>query len=158
MFPEITIKRFHDNPLLQPGDGWMSKNVFNCGVILDDDGLYKMLFRASSEEDQDNSDIGLALSYEGTIWYRLDKPVLKCGVNDRCKLGIADPRIVRWVDGYKYIFATVSSASGGKIGIWRTLNFLEYEWVGIPFNQEDKDASIFPRLAYAVRSILPGFP
>ena len=28
--------------------------------------------------------------------------------------------------------------------IWKTKNFLEYEWVGIPFGQEDKDAAIFP--------------
>lgn len=146
MSTEITIKRFHDNPILQPGDGWMRKNVFNCGVILDNDGLYKMLFRSAWTEDQSMSDCGLAFSEEGTIWYVLDKPVLKCGMNNHCIRGIEDPRIVKWVDGWKYIFATASSQAGGRIGIWRTKNFLKYEWVGIPFNQEDKDACIFPRL------------
>lgn len=142
----IQIERFKNNPLLEPDSHhtWMSKNVFNCGVIIDDDGLYKMLFRAAWTEDQSMSDCGLAFSTEGTIWYVLDKPVLKCGMNDYCTRGIEDPRIVKWVDGWKYIFATACSPMGGRVGIWRTKNFLEFEWVGIPFDQEDKDASIFP--------------
>jgi predicted GH43/DUF377 family glycosyl hydrolase len=143
---EISIKRLKNNPLLQPNpnSSWMNKNVFNCGVIIDDDGLYKMLFRAAWTEDQSMSDCGLALSVEGTQWYVLNKPVLKCGFNDHCVRGIEDPRIVKWIDGWKYIFATACSPAGGRVGVWRTKNFLEFEWVGIPFNQEDKDASIFP--------------
>ncbi len=145
---DISISRFKNNPILQPNpnSNWMSKNVFNCGVIIDDDGLYKMLFRAAWTEDQSMSDCGLALSAEGTKWYVLDKPVLKCDMNDHCTRGIEDPRIVKWFGGWKYIFATACSHVGGRIGIWRTKNFLEYEWVGIPLNQEDKDASIFPEL------------
>ena len=143
---EILIERFKDNPLLRPNPNskWMNKNVFNCGVIIDDDGLYKMLFRAAWTEKQIKSDCGLALSVEGIKWYVLDKPVLKCGFNDHCAWGVEDPRIVKWIDGWKYIFATAYSPAGGKVGIWRTKNFFDYEWVGIPFDQEDKDASIFP--------------
>lgn len=145
---EILIKRFKNNPLLQPNpnSGWMNKNVFNCGVIIDDDGLYKMLFRAAWTEDQSMSNCGLAMSVDGIKWYVGDKPVLRCGFNDHCTKGIEDPRIVKWIDGYKYIFATAYSPAGWKIGIWRTKTFFEYEWVGIPFNHEDKDASIFPQL------------
>lgn len=142
----ILIERFNNNPLIQPdpSNAWMSKNVFNCGVVIDDDGLYKMLFRGARTEDQSVSDIGLAISSEGTEWYVLDKPVLKHKFYDYCTRGIEDPRIVRWIDDWYYIFATASSSVGGRIGIWRTKNLLEFEWVGIPFNQEDKDASIFP--------------
>ena len=146
MKKEILIERFKNNPLLQPNPNsiWMNKNVFNCGVIIDDDDLYKMLFRAAWTEDQSMSDCGLALSIEGTKWYVLDKPVLKCGMNDHCTRGIEDPRIVKWIDGWKYIFTTACSPAGCRVGIWRTKNFFEYEWIGIPFNQEDKNASIFP--------------
>lgn len=146
MKKEILIERFKNNPLIvpDPNSRWMNKNVFNCGVIIDDDRLYKMLFRAAWTEDQSMSDCGLAFSVEGTKWYVLDKPVLKCGMNDHCTRGIEDPRIIKWIDGWKYIFATACSHAGGRVGIWRTRNFFEYEWVGIPFNQEDKDASIFP--------------
>lgn len=140
---EITIKRFHDNPLLEPDDiSWRRKNIFNCGVIIDDDGLYKMLFRGASTEDQSKSNCGLAISINGLNWYMLDKPVLQSGFNEYCERGIEDVRIVKWIDGYKYIFATACSMAGGRVGIWKTKNFFEYEWVGIPFNYEDKNASI----------------
>jgi len=142
---EISIVRFKNNPLIipNPNSNWMNKCVFNCGVIIDDDGLYKMLFRAAWTDDQSMSDLGLALSVEGTKWYVLSEPVLKSSMNDHCTRGIEDPRIVKW-NGWKYIFATACSHAGGRVGIWRTKNFLEWEWVGISFNQEDKDASIFP--------------
>ena len=42
------------------------------------------------------------------------------------------------------MFATACSPKGSRIGIWRTKNFFEYEWVGIPFDREDKDAAIIP--------------
>lgn len=141
---EIMITRFHNNPLLEPGSAnWMKKNVFNCGVIFDkDDGLYKMLFRGSYTDDQSKSDCGLAISSTGIEWRMFDKPVLYHGFNDYCKRGIEDPRIVDWIDGYKYIFATAFSSAGARVGIWKTKNFFEYDWVGILFNQEDKDAAI----------------
>ena len=145
---ETQIQRFKNNPLLEPDQShaWMSKNVFNCGVIIDDDGFYKMLFRGSWTEDQSMSDLGLAISANGKKWYVLDKPVLKCGFNKFCTYGIDDPRIVKWINGWKYIFATIRpyKKEYRTVGIFRTKNFLEYEWVGMPFNLEDVDASIFP--------------
>ncbi len=141
----IWIERFKENPLLEPDShhAWMSKNVFNCGVVIDEDGLYKMLFRAALTKDQSMSDLGLAFSVEGIKWYVLDEPVLKCG-DDHYTSGIEDPRIVKWIDGWHYIFATALSSTGGRIGIWRTKNFFEFKWIGIPFNHDDKNASIFP--------------
>lgn len=144
MSEEITIKRFRNNPLLEPGAAdWMKKNIFNCGVIFDDDdNLYKMLFRGAHTKDQSKSSCGLAISSTGMKWYMVNEPVLQTGFNDYCELGVEDPRIVKWIDGYKYVFATASSPAGGRIGIWKTKNFFEYDWIGIPFNQEDKDAAI----------------
>jgi len=145
---EILIERFEQNPLLEPGGGlaWMSKNVFNCGVIKGDDGVWRMLVRGASTDDQSKSDLGLALSVDGISWNLLTKPVLQCGFNEHCTGGIEDPRIVKWIDGLYYIFATASSPVGGRIGVWKTENFLKFEWVSIPFKQEDKNASIFPEL------------
>jgi len=144
----IQIERFKNNPLIKPGPHhtWMSKNVFNPGVIIDDDGLYKMLFRAAWTADQSMSDLGLAISVDGKQWYVLDKPALRCGFNKFCKYGIDDPRIVKWIDGWKYIFAAIRPSKKGyrTVGIFRTKNFLEYEWVGRPFNFTDVNASIFP--------------
>ncbi len=144
MKKEILIERFKHNPLLQPdpNSSWMNRNVFNCGVIING-GLFTMLFRAAWTKDQSMSDCGLALSSDGINWRALNDPVLRCGFNDHCVQGIEDPRIVEWIDGWKYVFATACSSAGGRVGVWRTKNFLEFEWVGIPFNQEDKDASIF---------------
>jgi len=123
---------------------WMSKNVFNCGVIIDDDGLWKMLFRGAWTEDQSMSDLGLAISSDGEKWYVLDKPVLECGFNHHCTEGIRDPRIVKWVDGWYYVFTTVYSLVGARVGIWKTKNFLEFEWIGVPFDYDDANSAIFP--------------
>lgn len=143
----IKIERFEENPLLVPNMAikWMGLNVFNCGVIKDEDGIWRMLVRGAHAEGQSHSDLGLALSTDGIHWNLLQKPVLESGCNEFCTLGVEDPRIVKWIDGYCYIFATANSEeSGGRIGIWKTKNFFNYDWVGIPFGREDKNASIFP--------------
>ncbi len=140
---KILIERFRNNLLLEPDNViWRRKNIFNCGVIIDDDGLYKMLFRGACTANQSESSCGLAVSADGLNWYMLDKPVLQSGYNKYCEYGIEDPRIVKWIDDYKYVFATACSSTGDRIGIWKTRNFLEYEWIGVLFNQEDKNASI----------------
>jgi len=145
---KIEIQRFKENPLLEPNPNikWMSLNTFNCGVIIGDDGIYRMLIRGAWTKDQVGSNLGLALSSDGIKWNPLVNPVLRCGFNKHCVCGIEDPRIVKWTDGFYYIIATACNVNGGKVGIWKTKNFIDYEWVGIPFDQEDKDASIFPEL------------
>lgn len=159
----IRIERFK-NPLLVPDSHhyWMSKNVFNCGVIIGDDGVWRMLVRGASTSDQSRSDLGLALSTDGLNWNLLTEPVLRCGSNEHCEFGIRDPRIVKWVDGFYYVFTTVISAAegrGGRVGIWKTDNFLEYEWVGIPFDEDDANSAVFPQLfdgwAYLLHRIPP---
>ncbi len=147
MKKEIKIKRFKENPLLVPRPDLdrMRLNVFNCGVIIDDrDGLYKMLVRGAWTNSQIGADLGLALSSDGIKWNLLTEPVLRCGFNKYCTAGIEDPRIVKWVDGWYYIFATACNPADLRVGIWKTKNFLTFEWIGVPFDHEDKDAAIFP--------------
>ncbi|MCH8741899.1 hypothetical protein IH779_03290 [Patescibacteria group bacterium] len=146
----IQIERFPNNPLIipDPNSSWMNVAVFNCGVIKSDDGLYRMLFRATSRKDHQYSDIGLALSEDGKNWSVHDEPVLKRGFNQYCVRGIEDPRIIQWVDGWYYIFAAVKSAAvksaGVRVGIFRTKDFFEYEWVGFSFNRIDRNTVVFP--------------
>lgn len=145
---KIKIERFEENPLLVPNTTveWMSRNVFNCGVVIGDDGVWRMLVRGSHTEDQSRSDLGLALSTDGIDWNLLTKPVLQCGFNEYCEFGIRDPRIVKWIDGEYYVFATLNSSIGVRIGIFKTRDFLKFEWVGVPFDYEDVNAAIFPQL------------
>jgi len=143
----IQIQRFTNNPLIEPHlrHGWMSRNVFNCGVVFDNDGLYKMLFRGACTKNQLMSNLGLAISVDGKDWSVLDKPVLKCDFNRFCKYGIDDPRIVKWIDDWTYIFAAISPSKEYRTaGIFRTKNFLQYEWVGMPVEPNDINTSIFP--------------
>ena len=158
---EVKIERFKSNPLIRPDPRkkWMTLDVFNCGVIKDDDGLYKMLFRAAYTVNQSHSDIGLALSHDGEDWTVFNKPVLRSRFNEYCTRGIEDPRIVKWIDNWYYIFATACMPGKGRVGIWRTKNFFDYEWVGIPIDKEDKDASIIPEpidgWAYLIHRLPP---
>lgn len=157
MEKEIKIERFENNPLLVPEDvDWVMKQykrkeqgVLNCGVVFEKkDNRYKMLFRGGAGAF---SDIGFAESEDGVNWQALkEKPVLKHSDNNfwngYCKRGIEDPRIVKWIEDWYYIFATACSSIGRRVGIWKTTNFLDYQWVGIPFDIEDKDTCIIPEI------------
>lgn len=147
----IQIERFGDNPLIFPQDArqWMSVAVMNCSVNMTDDGRFKMLFRATGRPDHLESSLGFAFSDDGRRWVLSESPVLKSGSNQYCRLGVEDPRTVRWIDGYYYVFTTVLPNKNEKglvirLGIWRTKNFHDFEWVGMPFDEENKNAAIFP--------------
>lgn len=158
MREQILIKRFKENPLLEPKDvPWVNKYpekeraVLNCGVIFDKASKeYKMLFRGGAGPF---SDLGLATSKDGKKWQVYPEPVLRHTDNNywdsNCQLGIEDPRIVRWIDSAYYVFTTICSGSSikerlARVGIWKTLDFFKYELVSIPFDWKDKDASIIP--------------
>ncbi len=144
---KVKIERFKDNPLIVPTENipWMSLNAFNCGVVREDDGVWKMLIRGTANPKQLNSDLGLALSTDGIHWNILSDPVLPHGFNHHSQFGVEDPRIVKWIDEFYYVLATAYGPQGPRIGIWRSKNLLTYKWVGIPFDQDDKDAAIFPK-------------
>jgi len=128
----------------------MSEGTFNCGVIKDDDGLYKMLFRATFQGGDlanASSNLGLAWSIDGVRWHVRNTPVLRSGYNQYSIRGIEDPRLVRWIDGWCYIFTTVVSYNGpddSHIGIWRTKDFHDYEWVSLPFNEIANSSVVLP--------------
>ena len=158
---KISIERFEENPLLKPGsrDSWMGENVFNPAVIKKD-GVdeWVMLFRGASTPDQSMSSLGLALSEDGINWSIKPEPVLACGVNEHCELGIRDPRIVKWEDGSYYIFVTGNGRAGTRVVIFKTDDFSNYEFVGVPFDEDDANAAVFPESINGQAYLLHRFP
>lgn len=156
----ILIRRFPENPLITPEDvPWLKhypkfwRGVNNCGVIYDPETkLFKMLLRGGTRIF---SQVGYAESEDGIKNWRIaPRPVLRFADNGfwrgQTLAGIEDPRIVKWIDGYYYIFATACSAiyhlSNGRIGqlgVWRTKDFSRFEWVGRPIKGDSKNAAIF---------------
>lgn len=159
----ILIHRFAENPLIVPKDvPWLKwypkawRSVFNCGVIYESETkLFKMLFRGGTRLF---SNLGYAESQDGIIWKVAKKPVLKFYSKlfwrGHTTCGVEDPRIVKWIDDYYYIFATAGSIAynvgtiwespKGSLGIWKTKDFKNFEWVATPFAGEGKNAAIFP--------------
>jgi predicted GH43/DUF377 family glycosyl hydrolase len=153
---KILIQRFKENPLLKPDDiPWLKwypkflKGVNNCGVVFEN-GIFHMLFRGGSRIF---SQIGYAYSQNGINFKVYSQPVLKFYEKNfwqgKTIAGIEDPRIVKWIDGYFYIFATACSIfyqiSGGKrghLGIWKTRNFFDFEFVASPIKNEGKNAAV----------------
>lgn len=145
------IERFEENPLIVPDPKvpWMTENVFNPGVIKDGEIFY-MLARGCNnivrrQLTQAYSDLGFITSCDGINW---DPPKLYPSLshldyNLATERGIEDPRIVKWNNIF-YIFATASYKHYGRIGIWKTADFSFYDFLGHPFDWEDKDACIIP--------------
>ena len=136
-----------EKPIIYPNPSIpaMSRNAFNCGVLYDEkEKKFRMLIRGASTPNQAFSDLLYAESSDGYEFKIDPNPVLVHGKNEWAGYttrGIEDPRIIKWI-GYNYIFATACSRRGGREGIWRTKDFYSYEWIGIPYDEEDKDAAI----------------
>ena len=158
----IEIRRFGSNPLITPASvpssllKWYPRSwrgIFNCGVIFDTAiDRFRMLFRIGVRMF---SSLGYAESWDGVNWNISEKPALKFWDNHfwnfRTICGIEDPRIVKWVNGCFYIFATAGTllynlaggAKWSKFGIWKTRDFENFEWVGAPIKGERKNAAVF---------------
>lgn len=158
---KILVQRFSENPLIIPKDvPWLKfypkfwRGVNNCGVIYEPETkLFKMLFRGGTRIF---SQIGYAESEDGIRNWRIyPRPVLRFTEKKfwqgQTLAGIEDPRIIKWIDGDYYIFATacsivyhLSNGRNGQMAIWKTKNFQNFEWVGMPIKGESKNAAIFP--------------
>lgn len=60
--------------VLKPGPGWDAIGVETASVIKDQQGKYRMYYSSSFKEHDDFA-IGLALSEDGVVWNKNDKPV-----------------------------------------------------------------------------------
>jgi predicted GH43/DUF377 family glycosyl hydrolase len=157
-----------ESPLIKPDPSIpaMSKNAFNCGVVYNPKKQgFKMLIRGAYTPKQELSDLLYAESSDGYHFEIDPNPVLVHGVNEWAEYtqgGIEDPRIVRWNNSY-YIFATARFEKRKvRVGIWKTKNLgnpSSYKWVGIPWDKNDKNASIISEpidgKVYLIDRLLP---
>ena len=143
----MKVIRFKENPLITPGPtrSWMAENAFNPGVVKDGDKFYMLIRGGNHRRHQRYANIGLATSDDGMKWHVHEEPLLRCtDFGPATENGIEDPRVVRW-DGYYYIFATACHKYYARVGIWRSRSIYDgWEFLGIPFDWEDKDACIIP--------------
>ncbi len=158
---KIIIHRFDENPLIKAYQvswlkwyPWFWRGALNCGVVYDEnEKKFRMLFRGCYRMF---SQLGYAESDDGIHWNINKNIALGLGKNfirDKSLiLGIEDPRIVKWVDGYYYVFATAClwdyyllGGKRGKVAIWKTKDFKNFEWIGFPLKSEyeSKNAVIF---------------
>jgi predicted GH43/DUF377 family glycosyl hydrolase len=145
----MKVIRFKENPLIIPDPTklWMTENAFNPGVVKEADKFYMLIRGGNHRRHQRHANIGLATSDDGIKWHVHEEPLLRCtDFGPATENGIEDPRIIRW-NGHCYIFATACHKYYGRIGIWRSLNIDgSWEFLGIPFDWEDKDACIIPEV------------
>lgn len=156
------FERVRSNPILTPTNlWWESEAVFNPGVVLGDDGITHILYRAIGRDGI--SRFGYARSRDGEkIDYRSKEPVFEPDEgNEFERFGVEDPRLVK-VNGYFYV--TYAAASKykvtGKLASlnelqdkpWRvrislavTKDFVNFTRHGVVIQDMDnKDAVLFP--------------
>lgn len=152
---KIQIHRFKNNPLIKPDTKypWKSGPVFNPGVAKFGNG-YIMLFRAANPKRGDilESSLGIAKSSNGKQWFPGKQPIpeMTCGYREEFPLGVEDPRIIKWIDEYYYIFASVTRPENHRattrVGLWRTKDFKHFSWLGILLDElgENRNTSVIP--------------
>jgi len=154
----IYIESFADNPLMKPNPqiSWMSSNILNCGVVFDEEAKkwawngiggrkWIMLFGTSGE--QSKFSLGLALSQNGQNWeIVLKESVSGNSFNKYCQGNIENLRIIKWPDGWYYVFATMKPFNDFCLGFWKTKDFFRFKWVMIPFEKPIYNAAIFPEM------------
>jgi predicted GH43/DUF377 family glycosyl hydrolase len=95
--------RFGNNPILTPqGTTWEAWNVYNPGVIFDDD-RFRMLYRG--QDLRHKSRIGYAESLDGVTFTRNATPVIDATESYEKKYGCEDARISKY-RGVYYSFYT----------------------------------------------------
>ena len=102
----MKLKKYQNNPILQPNDNyWENLSVCNPGVWYDD-GIFYMLYRAAGNDKDYIIHFGLATSTDGFNFTRVsDEPVMSpkdTGYDEGC---IEDPRIVKFHDEYYITYA-----------------------------------------------------
>jgi predicted GH43/DUF377 family glycosyl hydrolase len=85
------------NPILVPGQGFASQQIFNPTVIVEGDTFY-MLYRAKAG-DSISGRIGLAISSDGVNFILHSAPII-VPEHEYEKLGCEDPRITKLGDTY----------------------------------------------------------
>jgi predicted GH43/DUF377 family glycosyl hydrolase len=138
----MQLKRHPASPLVYPNPlkEWERLNVFNCAVLRHN-GLFHMLYRAQGVDYV--SHIGYAVSTDGLVWNKLEKPVLSPHNGPDDYRGVEDPRVTS-LDGQFYMCYTAYGANSYFPMIARSDNLIWWEDIGPLERAENKDHVLFP--------------
>lgn len=137
----LMLQRVSQNPLLKPNPlhEWEALNVFNPAVV-HHNGLFHMFYRAQGIDY--TSSIGYAVSHNGLMWMRLDKPVLAPQDGDDYR-GVEDPRVTE-IDGVFYMAYTAYGKHSFFPMFARSHNLIQWERIAPLERAENKDHVLFP--------------
>ena len=139
------VRRYKGNPILTgddfPGDiTW----VFNSSVVKEN-GKYIMVCRV--EDSCLNPYMWVADSDDGFRFSPRNAPVEVPHDNPEYEKYSGrtyyDPRITK-LDGFFYIVYAASSKYGCRLGLFRTMDFDKFEWIGYISEPDNRNGVLFP--------------
>src|SRR4051812_34423645 len=145
---ETLFRRSVNNPILTAADWpYPAHTVFNAGATRLHDGTTLLLCRV--EDRRGHSHLCAARSKNGFDGWIIDaKPTLQADPKAHPEelWGVEDPRIT-WVDELKkYVVAYTAFSKGGPgVALALTVDFVEFERLGLVMQPDDKDAALLPR-------------
>jgi predicted GH43/DUF377 family glycosyl hydrolase len=150
------LVRHPGNPILRPdaAHAWEAGSVLNGTVLQEDDGLVRMLYRATNdvlvtEKDGYVSSIGYAESRDGVHFRRRPTPLIVPDQPFELGLGCEDPRVVRIGDEYLIYYTAVEGMPPRfkvRIALATTRDFRTVVKHGVvgPAGSPSKAATLFP--------------
>lgn len=111
----MKLTKNENNPILQknPANQWENLCVLNPAVIYDDDGKFKMLYRAAGDDVTHYIYLGLAESTDGVHFTRMSNRPVVSPTPDNFDSGcIEDPRLFKLGDWYYLTYASRAYAPG----------------------------------------------
>jgi predicted GH43/DUF377 family glycosyl hydrolase len=153
----MRLDRHPGNPVLRPNpdNAWEAGSVLNGTVIQGDDGIVRMLYRATNgtkieETGAYVSSIGYAESKDGVTFERRPEPLISPDQPYEQGLGCEDPRVVKIGDEYFIYYTAVEGEWGPdvkvRIALATTKDFKTVTKHGVvgPKGTATKAASLLP--------------
>ena len=148
----MKLIRLSNEPILKPNKNheWEKSAVFNAAAVYEK-GLFHMIYRATDIGGNEKSGqyinrLGYAVSKDLLNWHRLSEPVLNNSVPQELR-GPEDPRIVKIGNTFymTYVGFAGPSLRDHKICLATSEDLVNWKSLGILLDEENKDASIFPK-------------
>jgi predicted GH43/DUF377 family glycosyl hydrolase len=152
----MRLDRYAGNPVLRrnPDNGWEAGSVLNGTVIRDDDGIIRMLYRATNDVHfaaggRYVSSIGYAESADGIHFERRAEPLIMPDMPYEQGLGCEDPRVVQIDDEYFIYYTAVEGVPPNinvRIALATTTDFKTVTKHGVvgPAGAPSKAATLLP--------------
>jgi predicted GH43/DUF377 family glycosyl hydrolase len=145
----MTLKRRPENPIITrkdipsiPPHLIDISSVFNPGAIKFND-RYLLMLRIQSRSRE--TSLLMAESHNGVKFEISNKPVQLSGIEQikETIYHVYDPRITE-IDGIFYIMFAIDMDSGCQLGLAKTINFEDFEFMGIVSNEDTRNGVLFP--------------